>query len=52
VQKRKPNVILNGVSREDNLEGECCKNEYTHFYNQAEELGLCPIQLSLVKANG
>jgi hypothetical protein len=33
-------VILNGISREDNSEGERCKNEFTHFYNRAKELGL------------
>jgi hypothetical protein len=27
---------------EDNSEGERCKNEFTHFYNRAKELGLQP----------
>ena len=33
-------ALYHPVYREDNSEGERCKNEKDHFYNRAEELGL------------
>ena len=37
--------------REDNSEGECCKNEKVHFYNRAEELGLRAAPSSEISGN-